>query len=505
MVHVLSFDFGTGGVRAGIYDLAKTSMIAVAEATYDTDYPHPGWAEQDPRQWSAALRKAGRAAIKSAGVTRIDAVCAATTASTVVVCKSDGTPTRPALLWMDCRAENESRQTARIDNPVMRFCGGSDAVEWLIPKAMWVKKNQIEIWNDAEVVCEALDYVNFELTGRWVASRMNAACKWNYDSQAGQFVPEVYEALGILDLLDRLPQEVVPVGVGIGKMSAQMASDLGLDNRPLVAQGGIDAHIGMLGADVVSPGAMLFIGGTSVVQLTQLEKEQDVSGFWGPYPNALSDGEWLVECGQVSAGSILNWLAHSIFGLDDKGHADLIEEVAATPSRANGLLALDFWMGNRTPLRDGALRGTITGLTLGHDRADLYASCINAIALGSANVLRVLEEHGVAMDRVVMAGGILKNAAWMQATVDAIGRPVLVAEQDNLSLTGASVCAVTALGAFDSLKLAAQHCVSPTRQITPNLERHHWYEKSLSLYCEATDALTPVMHHLAKVQSGQST
>lgn len=502
MAHLLSFDFGTGGVRAGVFDLEARSMIAMSEAKYDTSYPRAGWAEQDPLQWRAALRKAGRAAVEAAGLKHIDGVCAATTASTVAVCKLDGTPIRPALLWMDCRAEAESRETANLKNPVMRFCGGSDAVEWLVPKSMWLKRNQPDIWQEADIICEALDYVNFDLTGRWVASRMNAACKWNYDSKADRFVPELYDELGISDLVERLPQDVIPVGGAIGQMSAQMASDLGLENRPLVAQGGIDAHIGMLGADVVSPGGMLFIGGTSVVQLTQLSQERDVSGFWGPYPNALSDGDWLVECGQVSAGSILNWLAHAIFGLDEKGHAELIAEVAATPARADGLLALDFWMGNRTPFRDGALRGTVTGLTLGHSRADLYAACVDSVALGSANILRVLAERGVEIDRVVMAGGIVKNRAWMQATVDAIGRPVLIAEQDNLSLIGASVCAATALGLFDNIKDAAKHCAAPTRQLLPNSERTQWYNQSLSLYCEATQALTPVMHHLAKVQSG---
>ncbi len=199
-------------------------------------------------------------------------------------CLRDGTPLSPALLWMDCRANDEALRTASLNHPVMRFCGGSDAVEWLVPKSMWLKQHQPELWAKAEVICEALDYVNFDLTGEWVGSRMNAACKWNYDSETHRFVPEIYEALGIPDLLEKLPQRIVPVGGQIGRMRAQMAAELGLENRPLVAQGGIDAHIGILGADTVEPGGMLFIGGTSIVQLVQLAAEADVSGFWGPTP-----------------------------------------------------------------------------------------------------------------------------------------------------------------------------------------------------------------------------
>lgn len=502
MAHVLSFDFGTGGVRAGVYDTDRRAMLAMAEAPYATTYPRAGWAEQNPADWRAALRLAGRAALAQAGMTEVDAVCAATTASTVAICTRDGTPLRPALLWMDCRAEAESRETARLDHPVMRHCGGSDAVEWLVPKAMWLKRHQPEIWARAEVICEALDYVNHDLTGDWVGSRMNAACKWNYDSAGGRFVPEVYDALGIGDLAGRLPGRIIPVGGVIGPMRAAMAADLGLSNRPLVAQGGIDAHIGMLGADIVQPGGMLFIGGTSVVQLTQLGAEGDVSGFWGPYPNALTDGHWLVECGQVSAGSVLNWLAGTIFGLDAPGHAALIAEVAATPGRAEGLLTLDYWMGNRTPYRDAALRGAMLGLTLGHGRADLYASAVDGVALGSANVLAVLAERGVQIDRIVMAGGIVKNTAWLQATVDAMGRPVQVAREDNLSLVGASVAAAAALGVYPGLAEAARTCAAPTRALHPDPERAAWFARTLPLYREATASLTPVLHDLARRQTG---
>lgn len=501
MRHVLSFDFGTGGVRAGVYDIERRSMIAGAEATYDTDYPNPGWAEQNPADWLRAMQAAGRWVLKQAGVSQVAGVCCATTASTVAVSTRDGRALAPALLWMDCRAEAESAETARLSHPVMRYCGGSDAVEWLVPKAMWLKRNRPDLWRDADIICEALDYVNFALTGRWVASRMNAACKWNYDSAGARFVPEVYDALGIGDLMDRLPQEVVKVGGPIGEMRAEVATDLGLTNRPLIVQGGIDAHIGMLGANVVAPGGMLFIGGTSVVQLTQLSEERDVSGFWGPYPNALTDGEWLVECGQVAAGSILNWMSGTIFGLDAAGHADLIDQVAATPDRSRGLQTLDFWMGNRTPYRDALLRGAMVGLTLGHDRADIYSSCVDSIALGSANVLQVLAERGVQIDRIVIAGGITRNRAWLQATVDALGQSVEVATKDNLSLVGAAICSAAGLGLWPTLAAAAQDNITPTQILSPNPARAHWYKGALARYRDATRALTPLMHSLSQIQS----
>jgi len=500
MAHILSFDFGTGGVRAGIFDADRRRMLDQAEAPYATYHVRAGWAEQAPEEWRAALRLAGRAVLEKTGMTSVDAVCVATTASTVAVCKRDGTPLSRAILWMDCRAEMEARETARLAHPVMRFCGGSDAVEWLVPKSMWLKRHQPDLWSRAEVVCEALDFINFDLTGEWVGSRMNAACKWNYDSAEDRFVPEIYEAFGIPDLIDRLPSRIVPVGGVIGRMREEMAAELGLENLPVVAQGGIDAHIGMLGADTVEPGGMLIIGGTSIVQLVQLAEVGDVSGFWGPYPNALTDGHWLVECGQVAAGSMLNWLAGEIFGLDAVGHSALIEEVAATASRANGLLALDYMMGNRTPYRDASLRGALMGLTLGHKRADLYAAAVDSLALGTANVLSALSTRGVEVDRVMMAGGIVKNGAWLQATVDAIGKPVQVAREDNLSLVGAAVAAASAIGVFSDLESAARACVAPSKEVMPNPERAEWFARTLPLYQQTTEQMRPVLHTLSRRQ-----
>ncbi len=170
------------------------------------------------------------------------------------------------------------------------------------------------------MICECLDYVNFMLTGLWVGSRMNATCKWNYDSVAGRFHDALFDELGVPDPAARLPAEIHAVGAPVAPVSAAAAEHLGLANRrPILAQGGIDAHIGMVGAGTMAPGELLMIGGTSVVHLFQLPAQAPVTGFWGPYPHALVDDHWLVEAGQVSAGSVLSWFSGEVFRLDAAG------------------------------------------------------------------------------------------------------------------------------------------------------------------------------------------
>ncbi|SDP91031.1 FGGY-family carbohydrate kinase [Phyllobacterium sp. OV277] len=497
MTLVLNFDLGTGGVRAGVYDVERKTMLSLSEASYSTTYPHAGWAEQQPDEWWNALLTAGRQAVEQCGSGEIAAVCVATTASSVVVCDRNSAPLYPAILWMDCRAAKEARATEKVKHPVMAYSGGGDAVEWLVPKAMWLAEHERTIFGQADIICEALDFINYRLCGEWVGSRMNAACKWNYDSKNGAFVSEIYEALGVPELQNKLPQRIVPVGDTIGSLKPEIAAALGVTSSPLLAQGGIDAHIGVLGAGTVAAGGMLIIGGTSVVHLTHLKEQGNVTGFWGPYPNALVDGLWLVEAGQVSAGSILNWFSSKIFGLDEQGHRDLIREASAVSKQNSGLLTLDYWMGNRTPYRDADLRGAILGLSLGHNRADIYSSAVDSIALGSANVIAVLEERGVSVERIVMAGGICKNALWLQATIDAIGRPVHVAGDDNLSLIGTAVCCAHALGLFPDLISASEACAAPTREVHPDPVRGQRYRDTIGLYRDTTETLMPTLHTLS--------
>lgn len=490
MTLLLGLDFGTGGVRAGLYDLHSHKLVQVAEAPYATEYPQLGWAEQSPQQWWSALGTACRTLMAQAGHPHVAAVCVAATASTVVAARSNGEPLRPALLWMDCRATAESARTALVDHPMMN--AGGDAVEWLIPKAIWLAHNEPQVYADADRICEAVDWINFQLTGRWVASQLNASCKWNYDTLNQRFPVELYEELGVPELADKLPREVIPVGGRIGQLSASAASHLGLSRDTLVAQGGIDAHMAMLSAGTTGAGELLFIGGTSVVQLMHTPQRVDVPGIWGPYPGALLDGQWLMEGGQVSAGSILNWLAQKMFGLNDAEHQQMIKKAAQLAPGSTGLLVLDYWMGNRTPYRSPDMRGAILGLSLNHDRHDLYRASVEAIALGSANVFHTWRSQGIDITRVVAAGGFQKNPLWLQATIDATGVPFEMVAHDNLTLIGTAAAAACALGEFSHLQEAADSFTTRGTLIEPDAEAHEQYVELLGRYRAATESVAPI-------------
>jgi ribulose kinase len=250
----------------------------------------------------------------------------------------------------------------------------------------------------------------------------------------------------------------------------------------------------------MAPGELLLIGGTSAVQLFQLPTGSPVDGFWGPYPHALVDDHWLVEAGQVSAGSVLSWVSRDMFALDDAQHDDLFRAAAALPVGGGGLLALDFFMGNRTPYRDPRLRGAFVGLSLGHDRAALYRAAVEGVALATANVLKHMGKLGVECRRVVSSGGYAKNPVWLKATVDAMGLPVQLLPDANLTIIGAAACAATGAGLTENLFAAAKAVAQPSLCVEPDLGAHALYRELLADYLDATALLTPLMHRLAERQ-----
>ena len=173
----------------------------------------------------------------------------ATTASSVVFLGADGKPLRPAILWMDARATEQSRRTASTEHPALAFSGGSDSSEWLVPKAMWVAEHEPETYRDAVFIGESVDYLTWRLTGEWVGSRLNATCKWNYDHREPSVPHDLYALLGVPDLGAKLPQRIEAVGDVAGTLSDEAAAKLGLRNRPVVGVGGVfDGSCGMRAA-----------------------------------------------------------------------------------------------------------------------------------------------------------------------------------------------------------------------------------------------------------------
>ncbi len=481
-------------MRAGLFDLSGTPL-GVGEARYETTYPQPGWAVQSPNAWWDALVTAVREALASAEIdgTRviglaIDAPC------DILLVDEAGAPLTDALMWMDLRATEQSRRLTQTGAPVLRYCGGIVPAEWPLPKTLWLKEHEPQTWARAARLVEQMTWLTWRLTGAWVAPLNSAAAKWHYRAEHEGWPRDLAERAGMGDAIAKLPTDVVAMGARGGDLHAEAAALLGLRAGIAVSMAGIDAHAGMVGIDVVAPGSLALITGTSTCQLAQSRDAVFDEGFWGPFEDAVAPGEWTIEAGQASTGGTVRWLLDLVgtrWNERDR-YANADAAAAAVAAGAEGVTVLDYWQGSRTPVRDPNARGTIWGLTTGHGIGHLLRAVYEGTAYGNRRILEALATRGVPTDRIVACGGGVRSKLWLQIIADVAGIPIELTAVDDAVALGSAICAAVGAGAFSDLQAGASAMVRRAERIEPNPATRETYDAGYARYVETYEALKPL-------------
>ena len=507
-VFVIGIDGGTESIRVGLFDL-EGNLILARQKAYETQFPQSGWAEQEPEDWWAALRAAMAALLKDSGVApeAIKGIGLDATCCTVVFLDEMMNPLRKALLWMDVRAGREAQFIGESGHAALKYNGnGNVSAEWMPCKALWVKKHEPQIYSNATVVCEYLDFINYRLTGRKTASINNASIRWYFDDDEGGFPNSFYEAIELGDLIAKFPAEVLDMDQPVGPLTAEAASELGLRKGTLVAQGGADAFVGMIGLNVIEPGRLAFITGSSHLHLGMSRKDFHRKGIFGTYPNAVIRGLYTVEGGQISTGSIVQWFKNHFLihqakeaEVQKKSLYDLMGERAGEiPLGSDGLIVLDSFQGNRTPLVDPNLRGAIWGLSLHHTPEHIFRAMMEGIAYGTEYIFRQFKAAGYETEEIYACGGPTRSRLWMQIHADVSGIPIHIPKVQDAPLLGSAILASVAAGLYPTVSQAAGKMVEIKDRIDPNPTNHEAYRFYVDQYIETYSRLSGLMHKMTE-------
>ena len=379
---VVGIDGGTESIRACCFDAYTGNIIGTSHAVpYKTTHPQPGWAEQNPEEWYTNLCEAIKGALSTINSDdseyEVKALCCDTTCCSVVALSSSYKPLRPCLLWMDARSANQAEKIMTVANSKATSLGqsileafpelrvnshgeGPISAEWLLPKSMWIKQNEPDVWDNAEVICEYQDYINYRLTGKMVASSCNAAVRWHHDGwEAIQNNDDendngdtnrgrpmtLYKALDMEDLADKLPMKTLAMGDVVGGLTEQAAKDMGLPVNTKVIQGGADAFVGMIGLGTIRPNQICLITGSSHLHCLLTPSATSAPGTWGAYRGAPLPNLNFAEGGQSSTGSLVRWVRDLISSGSDGevSYKVLDDEASNIAPGCDGLVALETW------------------------------------------------------------------------------------------------------------------------------------------------------------------
>lgn len=511
--YVMGIDYGTESVRVGIFTLDGQPVVFASEP-YRLYHPRSGWAEQEPAEWWASLVKAVHAALERSGVAKESIVGIGTdcTSCTVVAMDDNFRPLRPAILWMDVRAADQARRIAASGHAALKYNGyGNVSAEWLPCKTLWLKENEPQIYTQAAYIGECVDWLTQRLTGEWVGSIDTASIRAYYDRNVGGWQGDFYAAVGLEDLLPKLPQRVLDMGVVAGPLLPNVAAELGLPAGVPVAVGGADAFVAMLGLNVLAPGKMAFITGSSHLLLGQSAGPFHGKGIFGTYTDAVVPGQYTVEGGQVSTGSIVKWLRDNFCAREAQIAAQrgvdtytVLNELAEqVPPGSEGLIVLDYFQGNRTPYVDPEARGLILGLSLRHQSGHLFRAVLEGIAYGTEHILQALRGHGYTVQEVVAAGGPTKSRLWMQIHADVSNIPISLTAVPDAPALGSAILGAVAAGCYKDMQVAADNMVKVVGRITPNAAAHEEYKFYVDKYINTYPRLQDLIHEIVRHEAGR--
>lgn len=497
--YVLGLDFGTESARALLVAADNGEEIATAVERFhhgviDDTLPEGGaklgtdWALQDPQDYLHALETTVRAVLAESRVAGNDVIGIGIdfTACTPMPIDAQGRALRDdpkfaanphawVKLWKHHAAQPQADRINAVaierGETFLERYGGKVSSEWLFPKILQTLEEAPEIYAAADRFIEAGDWIVLHLTGE----EKRNACAAGYKGmwEGGYPSPEFLKAVNpkferVAE--EKLSNDIYPNGTRAGGLRKEVAEQLGLAPGTAVAVANIDAHAAVPGAGVSRPGQMCLIMGTSLCHMVNSAEGTPIAGVSGVVRDGILPGYYGYEAGQSAVGDIFAWYVkhacpQSVHEAAQKQETDvhglLSCKAAGLKPGESGVLALDWWNGNRSILEDADLSGLIVGLTLSTQPHEIYRALLESTAFGTHTIITTLENGGCAVDELYACGGLSMNAPLlMQIFADVTNREIRIAASDQTTALGSAMWGAVAAGAqaggYDSIDDAAK-------------------------------------------------
>ncbi|UTR16227.1 ribulokinase [Salipaludibacillus sp. LMS25] len=500
--YTVGVDYGTESGRAVLIDLSNGEEIADHVTPYrhgviDDRLPESGikleheWALQHPLDYVEVLTTSVPAVMQETGIDPNDVIGIGVdfTACTMLpvdergqpLCLNENYKENPhswVKLWKHHAAQDEANLINEIaekrgEKFLPRY-GGKISSEWMIAKIWQILDESEDIYYQTDQFLEATDWIVSQMTGTIAKNSCTAGYKAIWHKQEGYPSNNFFKSLD--PRLEKLTEtklrgDILPLGAKAGQLQPEIAEKMGLKAGIAVAVGNVDAHAAVPAVGVTTPGKLVMAMGTSICHMLLGEKENKVEGMCGVVEDGIIPGYLGYEAGQSAVGDIFAWFVNNsvpqyVFKeAEEKGinvHTLLEEKAAVYKPGQSGLMALDWWNGNRSILVDTELSGMMIGYTLSTKPEEMYRALLEATAYGTRAIVDAFHENGVSVDVLYACGGLpQKNKLLMQIYADVTNREIRIAASKQTPALGAAmfaaVAAGSATGGYDTITEAADY------------------------------------------------
>lgn len=483
----IGHDLGTGGDKAVLVDVATGRALASHVATYGLDQPSPGRAEQDPADWWRAVCEGTRAVAAGVDPGRIKGLAFAGQMLALVPMDRRGKPTRPAISWLDHRAEAQAqRLTRRLGGRrvVQALAGGQPTGKDLVPKIAWLAEQEPRVHAATAAYGDATSYLVARATGRLAMDPTAAGATGILHVSRRVWSRTLAKLVGFP--LERMPP-LVPSTTVAGSLTAQAAQELGLPAGLPVAMGMADIPAAAVGSGATAPGeGHVYLGTSSWIGVTLARPKSVARAGIASVPSAARTGCLLIAESET-AGACRDWFAEQVAPLDDA-------LAGGAPPGSDGLLFAPWLFGERSPIPDSGLRGAFVGLSMKHTRAHLARAVLEGVALNLKWILDVIDRTGVRRPGLRAIGGGTQSDLWLQILADVTGETIVpLAEPRLAGAVGAALIAAVAVGALPDV--AAIHSRVRTRDpVRPDAAAMRRYDG----HYRALQALAPALSRASR-------
>jgi xylulokinase len=467
----IGIDLGTSAVKLSLVD-EKGGIVKEVSREYPLYFPQPGWSEQDPDAWWAAVEDGMRELLKGADASSVAGIGCGGQMHGLVVLDENDAVIRRAILWNDGRTQKEvdylnnviGRGTLSAMTANIAFAG------FTAPKILWMRANEPENFARIKKIMLPKDYINYKLTGVHCCDYSDASGMLLLDVQHRRWSQEMLEICGVSEA--QMPALFESYEV-VGTVRPQVAVSLGFGSDVKVVAGAGDNAAAAVGTGVVGEGGCNISLGTSGTLFIS-------SKSFGVDPNnalhafAHADGGWHLMGCMLSAASCNKWLCREILQTRkyDEEQAAITDEMLGR----NRVFFLPYLMGERSPINDVNARGTFIGMTLDTTRADLLQAVLEGVAFAIRDSFEVARSLGLDIPRSWICGGGAKSPLWRKIFANVLGIPLDMVKTEQGPGYGGAMLAMVGCGVFASVQEAADALVELASTVEPDPEITARYE-----------------------------